>query len=216
MQLSNAGSRGISDAVGRLLPAVPGAYVLLLELHAAVACAVAGQHCRIPAGTYGYCGNARGPGGIRARGLRHLTATGRPRWHIDQLAPHAARRGLLTVPGGDQCDLVETLLAAGGRVAAPGFGSTDCRRCRSHLVALAAGSAFAVAIRRLAGIGQCVVVEQDTLGGAVEIVELPGAQRPHEGEQPEEPEGQRDGHEIDEHVQGSGSAGGWKGSAAAG
>jgi Uri superfamily endonuclease len=39
-------------------------------------------------------------------------------------------------PGGRECDIVVRLLAAGGSV--PGFGSTDCRVCASHLVRVAA------------------------------------------------------------------------------
>jgi hypothetical protein len=44
------------------------------------------------------------------------------------------------VPGGRECDLLDRLLKAPGAVVpVPGFGSSDCRTCPAHLVALPAG-----------------------------------------------------------------------------
>jgi Uri superfamily endonuclease len=100
------------------LPAAPGAYVLMLELRRPVRLAIATLPATtLPPGRYAYAGSARGPGGIRARVRRHLRKDKKPHWHIDRLAD------LLRVPGAS--------------VPVPGFGSSDCRRCAAHLVALA-------------------------------------------------------------------------------
>jgi hypothetical protein len=43
------------------------------------------------------------------------------------------------VPGGCECGLLDRLLKApGAAVPVPRFGSSDCRRCPAHLVALPA------------------------------------------------------------------------------
>ncbi len=89
------------------------------------------------AGRYVYAGSARGPGGIRARVGRHLRRGKRPHWHVDHLTEAAAGLQAIAVPGGDECALIDTLLAAGGcEVALAGFGSTDCRTCPGHLLRL--------------------------------------------------------------------------------
>lgn len=91
----------------------------------------------LAAGRYVYAGSARGPGGIRARVGRHLRRGKRPHWHVDHLTEAAARLQAIAVPGGDECALIGALLAAGGcEVALAGFGSTDCRTCRGHLLRL--------------------------------------------------------------------------------
>jgi len=92
----------------------------------------------LPGGCYVYAGSARGPGGIRARAGRHLRRGKRLRWHIDRLTETTAARWALAVPGGRECDLVQALLARPAyEVALAGFGSSDCRRCPTHLLALA-------------------------------------------------------------------------------
>jgi putative endonuclease len=66
------------------LPAVPGAYVLLLELAGDVAVHLPRQPVTLlPAGRYLYCGSAHGPGGIKARVARHMRRDKAVRWHID-------------------------------------------------------------------------------------------------------------------------------------
>ncbi|ROR32310.1 GIY-YIG nuclease family protein [Inmirania thermothiophila] len=123
-----------------------GAYLLRLELAVPVTVAVGrlGRH-RLPAGGYVYAGSARG--GLAARVARHrrlaLAGAGRRHWHVDALLLHPACRWHepLLVPEGDECALVQALLARGGfAVPVAGFGASDCRRgCPAHLLQAAGG-----------------------------------------------------------------------------
>ncbi len=121
------------------LGAEKGAYVLALELSEPAELAskkLAGLVLK--PGWYVYAGSAKGPGGLRARLKRHLQAEKKVHWHIDQLTIAASKLQALAVQGGDECDLVAKLLERPEiETAAPGFGSTDCQRCLSHLLALA-------------------------------------------------------------------------------
>lgn len=88
-------------------------------------------------GRYAYVGSARGPGGIRARVRRHLRRHGKRHWHVDRLTAVAAVEAVHTFPGAEECDVVAALRAGiGCGVPAAGFGSSDCRRCQAHLLAL--------------------------------------------------------------------------------
>ena len=88
-------------------------------------------------GRYAYVGSARGPGGIRARVRRHLRRHGKRHWHIDRLTAVATVEAVHTFVGADECDVVAALQAGiGCGVPAAGFGSSDCRRCEAHLLAL--------------------------------------------------------------------------------
>ena len=63
---------------------VPGTYVLIISATRKINLRVgqAGQISVRP-GYYMYAGSARGPGGLRARVLRHIKTTKRCHWHID-------------------------------------------------------------------------------------------------------------------------------------
>jgi Uri superfamily endonuclease len=89
----------------------------------------------LSAGRYVYAGSARGPGGLRARIARHLRR-GKPRhWHVDHLTEAATSLRAFPVAGGNECALVGKLLKSKRyRHPLPGFGSSDCRRCVSHLL----------------------------------------------------------------------------------
>ncbi|MDP6957308.1 MAG: GIY-YIG nuclease family protein [Planctomycetota bacterium] len=116
------------------LPKDPGAYLLWIRLKRAV---------RIPShlgekigpALLLYAGSAYGPGGIRARCTRHLKQHKVPRWHVDSLTGGASELRVLPVVGGNECRLVEKLRKT-GRVSfpVPGFGSSDCTTCESHLL----------------------------------------------------------------------------------
>jgi len=123
------------------LPRAPGAYALVLALPAAVGLPVPRPRGgTLPAGRYAYFGSARGPGGLAARVGRHLRADKRPRWHIDLLLEHAQVDGVLVWPDGAECAWRAAVQAKGGAWAPlPGLGSSDCRRCPAHLLALPAG-----------------------------------------------------------------------------
>lgn len=117
-------------------PAEGGAYALLIALDAPLATDVGALGpLRLDAGTYLYCGSARGPGGLRARIARHLRGAARPHWHVDHLIRSGRIADVVAVPGGSECALLARALAfAHVAVPAPGFGSSDCRRCPAHLV----------------------------------------------------------------------------------
>lgn len=132
------GERVVEDQLGTL-GAEKGAYALALELSEPVALTTAKfTGCTVEPGWYIYLGSARGSGGLRARLQRHFLKAKKMHWHIDRLTVAAAKSEAVAVYGGNECDLLATLL---GRpefeLAVPGFGSTDCRRCPSHLLRLA-------------------------------------------------------------------------------
>ncbi len=106
------------------IPAVPGAYALVVVLEAPAA--------GLPPGRYIYCGSARGSGGLGARLSRHMRRGKAVRWHVDRLTEAGRVLGAWVFEGGDECALVRAL--AHLPVPLPGFGSSDCRACASHLL----------------------------------------------------------------------------------
>ena len=70
--------------------------------------------------------------GLKARVSSTCVGLRRRRWHIDQLTEIGDVIGAWIFPGGIECDLVEMNSALPVPIA--GFGSTDCKRCRSHLL----------------------------------------------------------------------------------
>lgn len=114
------------------LPAIAGAYVLMIVLPRPVA--------DLAAGRYLYCGSARGPGGLKARVGRHMRTGKAVRWHVDRLTGAGTVAGAWVFEGGDEC----ALSAALGHlpVPIPRFGSSDCRRCPAHLYAWPIGAAI--------------------------------------------------------------------------
>jgi len=118
------------------LPRESGAYVLLIELAAPFTGRFASQDFTLPQGRFAYCGSANGPGGIAARVARHFRRDKKPHWHVDQLTIAARHITARAFPAGSECALVAKLLAAGATTPLPGFGSSDCRRCAAHLLAI--------------------------------------------------------------------------------
>lgn len=120
------------------LPALPGAYLLVIDLLTPMTIALPGRPAAtLEPGRHVYAGSARGPGGIRARVRRHLKGAKTVRWHVDRLTNLAGARTVIALPDGDECRAVGHLLGLPeAEVPAPGFGSSDCRRCPAHLVAL--------------------------------------------------------------------------------
>ncbi len=120
------------------LPTVPGAYVLVLDVERSLPLRVATlPRIHLLPGRYAYVGSAKGAGGIRARVRRHLRAGKKLHWHVDHLTAAARVVEVTAHPGADECDVVDELLAK-RRATTPvaGFGSSDCKRCAAHLVAL--------------------------------------------------------------------------------
>jgi Uri superfamily endonuclease len=117
---------------------VPGAYILLLRLDESVNVCLPRQVCRqLLAGWYAYSGSARNKGGIRARLIHHFNENKKQHWHIDRLTINAARMAALPVADGDECNLLGKLIQLPDcDVVIKGFGSSDCRNCESHLLAV--------------------------------------------------------------------------------
>lgn len=127
------------------LPAVPGAYALLIVLDHPLELVLPGKPAAVLApGRYLYCGSARGPGGLRARVGRHFRRGKPVRWHIDRLTEGGRLTGAWVFPGGDECAVVASL--SGLPVPVPGFGSSDCRTCASHLLAWPEGTAAGILV----------------------------------------------------------------------
>ncbi len=121
------------------LPAGPGAYVLMLDLERSVPIRIATlPRIHLPPGRYAYVGSAKGKGGIRARVRRHLRTPKKVHWHVDHLTAAGSVVEVLAYPDMDECDVVERMLRR-RRTTTPvaGFGSSDCKRCAAHLLALA-------------------------------------------------------------------------------
>ena len=114
-------------------PSAPGAYILQVDIAENALVTIAGRSpTELTAGCYLYCGSANGPGGLRARLARHMRHGKSVHWHIDQLTECGIVVGSWIVPNGRQCELVAMLGSL--PMPIPGFGSSDCRRCRSHLL----------------------------------------------------------------------------------
>lgn len=119
-------------------PATPGAYALLILLRRPFAGRIGALgRVGLPPGAYLYLGSARGPGGLRARLARHARRGKRLHWHVDRITAHGALVSILAAPGGSECDLADRARALpGASVPVPGFGSSDCRHCPAHLIAV--------------------------------------------------------------------------------
>ncbi len=122
-------------------PTAPGAYALVIRLERNFSDEVgAFGQVDLAAGHYLYLGSARGPGGLAARLRRHLRAGKKRHWHVDALTAAGTVEAVLVVPGGSECDLVAWALDWPGiHIPRPGFGSSDCRRCMAHLLAVTGG-----------------------------------------------------------------------------
>ena len=120
------------------LPAVGGAYGLLIRLPARLDRQIGALgRVILPPGRYLYLGSAYGPGGLASRLGRHIRADKRPHWHVDRLTAAGRVERIFALPGGCECDLADRALALTG-IHAPvaGFGSSDCRRCKSHMLSV--------------------------------------------------------------------------------
>jgi len=119
----------------------PGCYLLLLRVKKNLILQV-GKLGRfyLKAGNYAYSGSARKGLGVRIG--RYLSREKNCFWHIDYLLaqPEVKIKKILLFPGSlfpqaDEHSLVKEILARGGEVVIPGFGSSDCReKCPAHLV----------------------------------------------------------------------------------
>lgn len=136
--IAAAGISGVWASPGSDCPELrkKGAYLLTFELSTAVQTDLNRLGSpRLASGDYVYAGSAKGPGGLMARVNRHFRQDKTMRWHVDQLTLKAGSMAALLIAEGDECDLVRRLLASGWfETAIPGFGSSDCNTCESHLL----------------------------------------------------------------------------------
>ncbi len=143
------------------LPAAPGTYLLLMKWDEDLPLSGRFRGHTLPPGHYLYAGSARGPGGLRARLSRHLKRRKKIRWHVDQLTTRSGFICALPFPDApepahklqsgaehqpepvpppepesntSECQLASLLLNAGFSHPLPGFGSSDCSSCNSHLL----------------------------------------------------------------------------------
>ena len=118
------------------VPDAPGAYAVVLHLRQPVPLGLnAVSASSAPAGWHVYLGSARGPGGLRARLARHLRPNKKRHWHIDRLTLEADAILVSAVREGSECSLVDRLSEVPDLACLlPGFGSSDCRSCRGHLL----------------------------------------------------------------------------------
>ncbi len=132
------------DPLSDLSPS-KGAYILQINVEETLIAAIPSlQNPQIDAGLYLYCGSANGPGGIRARVLRHLKRDKKPHWHVDRLTISQGVEAFSLFEQGNECRLIERLLVLSFvSQPYPGFGSSDCRKCRAHLVRLSEGKTLA-------------------------------------------------------------------------
>ena len=118
------------------MPLSKGAYVLIIAIESAFDLTIKTlPSSKISAGFYIYCGNAHGPGGIKARLKRHFSKDKRPHWHVDHLSLRAYHLWAFAIEGQDECQLVDTLQKTHGyTLPVIGFGASDCKICKSHLL----------------------------------------------------------------------------------
>ncbi|HYA81568.1 MAG TPA: GIY-YIG nuclease family protein [Methylocystis sp.] len=115
-----------------------GAYALLVALDAPLAVRAGARVATLEPARYIYCGSARGPGGLAARLARHIRREKRAHWHVDQLTGAGRVLGAWVFPGQSECAVNDAL--ADFPIPLEGFGSSDCKRCRSHLRLWPAGA----------------------------------------------------------------------------
>lgn len=95
--------------------------------------------CSFPKGTYIYTGSAMK--NLRQRVSRHLSLNKKIKWHIDYLLNNENCRiinaELFYSLSRDECIINDiSLKELKAEILIEGFGSSDCKNCRSHLIFL--------------------------------------------------------------------------------
>lgn len=118
------------------IPSDLGAYLLLIRLNRRLRLDLPRLNAEfLDPGCYVYAGSAYGPGGLKARIARHQRRSKRQHWHVDRITSRV-RPIAIAVPNGRECEFVSRLIdGTQFETAIAGFGSSDCSRCRGHLLA---------------------------------------------------------------------------------
>lgn len=135
-----------SSSAAALVTSRPGVYALILELRGELSVRAGRVRGLLPPGVYVYIGSARGPGGVKARVLRHMKREKKIKWHVDQLTAAARIAGVVFAETNSrECVLTPHLEKLGFEHLLPGFGSSDCTSgCRSHLFSRKTSSEAAI------------------------------------------------------------------------
>jgi len=117
---------------------IKGLYLLLLHLEKGSYSIGKLYTGVLPGGTYAYIGSAWGPGGLGARVSRHLSANKRIHWHIDWLTSDTRCKltGVYLFPRVKGESEMYRILSEIGECLIPGFGSSDDRGSKCHLLLL--------------------------------------------------------------------------------
>ena len=83
-------------------------------------------------GLYAYVGSAFGPGGLRARILRHLKKQKKKFWHIDYLLDHAHIEYIIIIESNKKLECIVAHEISKQFKYIKDFGASDCN-CPSHL-----------------------------------------------------------------------------------
>ena len=122
-----SGAQLVTPATIASASAAKGAYVLLAHLSAPQQLLIRGSIWPLAAGWHVYVGSAKL--------ARHFRPDKTPHWHIDRLTVTADQLLALALADGVECDIVARLAgSAWFNTILPGFGSSDCRACISHLL----------------------------------------------------------------------------------
>lgn len=117
------------------MEAKPGTYVLVLRSDVSQSVQVGRWGVlQVRPGYYLYVGSAFGPGGVRARVLRHARKGKKLRWHVDYLreVTEFEAAWYSHAPQRLEHDWARTLAGMRGVEAVKGFGCSDCG-CEAHL-----------------------------------------------------------------------------------
>lgn len=120
------------------LPRGQGVYALLVRVINPITVEVSGLRILLSPGVYVYVGSAGGPGGLRARAVRHFRRYKKIYWHIDRLttADGAVVEGVCYVTG-PYGPLIEACASScmedTGFAPIPRFGASDDPISSTHL-----------------------------------------------------------------------------------
>ncbi len=112
-----------------------GTYTLLLRCLSRQRIQVGSRRSlQLEPGYYIYVGSAFGPGGVRARVLRHARSTTARHWHIDYLRDVARPVEAWSAYGERKLEhqWAQVLSGLPGMSPVPAFGCSDCD-CKTHL-----------------------------------------------------------------------------------